>query len=329
MRVGIDMFTLRDLRLDPVKVLDYVKAHGLAGGQGGWAPDSDDPEGMARMKDYRAYGYSFGLYTEVGAHSPNPNVGGMGREELRNRLTKQIANAAACGWHELHSWAGGPDARWNSPIPWSRHMEDTKAFLREIAPVLREHGSRLNLEPKGGLTTFDAVEIIEDVGPDIAGVCLDVANVLCFAEEPVAAVTRVAPYTHQTHCKDAIIYFCDVGLRRQVRPPGGGVCDWEKILPILARYSPALTLSIEDHKWLYDIPIFTEAWHRNVTGLGREELAMTVGLAWQTQRKIDAGDLPDPEEYEKTPHIEELEGRLLAGRDHLNGLIRRLNLPTD
>jgi sugar phosphate isomerase/epimerase len=283
----------------------------------------------ARAKEFRAYGDSLGLYTEAGAHSPNPNVGGMPRDELRQRLAKQIANAAACGWHELHSWAGGPDARWSSPVRWRKHMDDTKAVFREIAPVLRDQGSRINLEPKGGLSTFDAVEIVEDAGPDVAGVCLDVANVLCFAEEPVAAVARVAPYTHQTHCKDAIIYFCDAGLRRQVRPPGSGVVDWEKILPILARHSPALTLSIEDHKWLYDIPIFTEEWHRNVTGLSREELAKTVGLAWQTQRRIASGDLPDPDEYEKVPHIDEMEQRLVAGRDYLNQCLRRLNLPID
>jgi sugar phosphate isomerase/epimerase len=186
MRVGVDLFTLRDLHLAPLKALDYVKAHGLAGAQGASAPDTEDPEAMARAKEFRAYGDSLGLYTEAGAHSPNPNVGGMPRDELRQRLTKQIANAAACGWHELHSWAGGPDARWSSPVRWRKHMDDTKAVFREIAPVLRDQGSRINLEPKGGLSTFEAVEIVEDVGPDVAGVCLDVANVLCFAEEPAA-----------------------------------------------------------------------------------------------------------------------------------------------
>lgn len=329
MKVGVDGFTLRDLHLDPMQALDYAKAHGLAGVQGGWVHDGDDPEALAKAREYRAYGDSLGLYTEVGAHGPNPNVGGMSRADLLARLTRQIANAAACGWHELNTWAGGPDARWSSPVPWRQHMDDTKSFLRDLAPVLRDHGSRLNLEPKGGLTTFDAVEIIEEVGPNVVGICLDIANVLCFAEEPVAAVTRAAPYTHQTHCKDAILYFCPTGLRRQVRPPGAGVCDWDKILPVLAEYSPGLRLSIEDHKWLHDVPIFTDAWHEAVDNLSRQELARTVALAWDCQQKIAAGQLPDPEEYEKIPHVDEVHARLAAGRDHLNGVIRRLNLPAD
>ncbi|MCY2931021.1 MAG: sugar phosphate isomerase/epimerase [Planctomycetota bacterium] len=329
MRVGVDTFTLRDLPLSELEALDYAKARGLAGVQSWSAHDGDDPEALARAKDYRAKADSLGLYTSVGCHCPNPNVGDMPRGERLAKMTKQIANAAACGWHDLHTYAGGPEARWNSPIPWGQHLADTKAFFRELAPVLLAHGSRVNLEPKGGLTTFDAVEIIEDVGPDVAGVCLDVANVLCFAEDPVAAARRVAPYTRDTHCKDAIIYFCPAGLRRQVRPPGAGVCDWEKILPILAEHSPGLRLSIEDHKWLYDVPIFTGAWHATVGGLSREELAMTVGLAWRTQQRLAAGELPDPDEYEKIPHVSEVESRLAAGRDYLNGLIHTLGLPTD
>ena len=319
MRVGVDAFTLRDLKLDPIGALDYAKRHGLAGVQFGRL---DGP----RARQVRDRADSLGLYCEVGVDTPNPHAAKCSPRQLADRLAAQIKAAAECGWHELHSWCGGPDARWGGGVPWSQQMAETKALLDEVAPILRDCGSRLNLEPKGGVSTFEAVEIIEAVGQDVAGICLDTANVLCFAEDPIEAVRRVAPYTHMTHCKDAIIYFCEAGLRRQVRPPGEGVIDWEKILPILAEHSPGLTLSIEDHKWLYDIPIFTDAWHEAVGGLSRAELAKTVALAWGCQKRIASGELSDPDEYEKTPHLDEMQPRLEAARDYLNGCIRRLGL---
>jgi sugar phosphate isomerase/epimerase len=321
MRVGVDIFTLRDLEIDPMGALDYASRHGLAGVQFGWL-------GGPEAGQVRARADSLGLYCEVAVETPNPHVARCPGKELAAYLAAQIKDAAECGWHELHTWCGGPDARWKSSVPWKKQMRDTRRFLKELAPVLRDHGSRLNMEPKGGLSTFDAVEIIEDVGDDVAGVCLDTANVLCFAEDPVQAVKRVAPYTHMTHCKDAIVYFCDDGLRRQVRPPGQGVIEWETILPILAEHSPGLTLSIEDHKWLYDIPIFTDAWHAAVANLTRQELAKTVGLAWRCRKRITSGELSDPDEYEKAPHIDEMQQRLEAARDYLNGCIRRLGLWT-
>lgn len=325
MKVGVDGFTLRDLHLDPIGMLDYAKAHGLAGVHC-WVTGLDGPDGAAKAGEVRDHADSLGLYIETSGHTPNPHLSPLSREQLVAQIGTIVANAAECGWHELHSWCGGPDARWQSAVSWTMQMQDTQALFKEIAPVLRDHGSRLNMEPKGGLSTFDVVEIIEAVGPDVAGVCLDTANTLCFAEDPVAAARRVAPYTHMTHAKDAIIYFYQDGLRRQVRPPGQGVLDWDEILLILAEHSPDLTLSIEDHKWLYDVPIFTNAWHDAVPQISARELARTVNLARQCQEKLAAGDLGDPDEYEKVPHISEMQKRLDAGRDYLNDCLERLDL---
>ena len=49
-------------------------------------------------------------------------------------------------------------------------------------------------------------------------------------------------------------------------------------------------------------------------------------MVWKCQQLIDGGSLPDPDEYEKTPHIEELEERLHAGRDYLKEMIGRLGV---
>ena len=178
-------------------------------------------------------------------------------------------------------------------------------------------------------STFELVRLIEDVGHDIAGICLDTANVLCHAEDPVAAARRAAPYTHLTHIKDAIIHPIPGGYRRQTLPIGRGALDWEAILPILADHELHLPLSIEDHKWLFDVAVLDPEWQALHPDLTQEELAKVMTIARQCELRIAAGGLRDPEEYEKVAFVDELEKRLADSRDYLVPLIRRLGLATE
>ena len=321
MRVGIDTFTIRELGLDPFGQLEFIKERGFEGAQFG-ALGTD----RGKLTEVRAHADSLGLYSHVSVTSPNPHSGEPARDERLRLIEEQIEAAATCGWHELHSLLGGEDTRYRDPVPWRQHLADSTEMIRELGPVLRAHGSRIDLETHGEATTFELVRIVEEAGPDIAGICLDTANVLIFGEDPVAAARRAAPYTHLTHTKDAIVYFCDRGVTRQGRPPGEGVLDWEQILPILAEHEPNLPLSIEDHKWLFGAWMFEAEWLSEQADLTREELAAFVGLAWRCQAKIDAGELPPPDEYEAIPYLDQIEERLASSRDYLRELLERLEL---
>lgn len=315
MRVGIDAFALHPLKLDALGMLDWAAAHHFAGVQFGYL--GDDP---GHWREVRAEADRRGLYSHVSVASPNPHLGRQDGPALLATLTAQIERAAACGWHELHASLGGPDTRYRHAVPWPTHLADATALLGQLGPVLRACGSRIDLETHGEITTFELVRLVEAVGPDTAGVCLDTANTLCFAEDPVAAARRVAPYTHLTHAKDGILYFCATGLMRQGRPPGQGQVDWPRLLPLLAAHEPDLPLSIEDHKWLFSADIFLPEWHAANPDLSREELARVVHLAWQTTARIAAGQLPAPDAYEAIPYADQLEERLTAGRAYLAGL---------
>lgn len=326
MRVGLDTFTLHQLQLDPFQTLDYIKARGLAGAQFGSLRGLSETLDLGELTAVRDYADSLGLYTHVSVPSPNPHTVKGSLDDHRTEIARQIEAAAAIGWHELHTALGSDEERYRHPVAWPRQLADSAAFIRELAPVLRVHGSRVNLETHGDTTTFDLVNMAEAVGPDICGICLDTANVFCFAEDPVAAARRAAPYTHLTHTKDAIIFFCPSGLRRQVRPPGQGALHWPAILPILGACAPDLSLSIEDHKWWYEIPIFESWWHAQQPDLTREELANTAHIAWECGRKIAAGEMAEPEAYEAIPYLEQIEERLPAARDYLNGELAHLEL---
>lgn len=326
MKVGLDTFTIRELNLDPFQTLDFIKGHQLEGVQFGGVRSLSQTLDRGRLREIRARADSLGLYSHVSIPTCNPHLVAGAIDEHVAGLTQEIEAAASAGWHELHSSLGSGSERYEHAIRWTQHLADSAEFIRKLGPVFRQQQSRIDLETHGDATTFELVRLVEDVGPDIAGICLDTANVLCHAEDPVWAARRAAPYTHLTHTKDGILFFSQRGYTRQGRPPGQGCLNWAHILPILAEYAPDLPLSIEDHKWLFEFAIFEKRWLALHPDLSIEELTHVVHLTWQGEVAIASGALEKPEVYEAIPFLAQMEDRIGAGRDYLLALLQRQGL---
>lgn len=327
MKVGVDTFTLHPLNLNPFEQLDLIHSLGLEGAQFGGLRSLSPTLDAGELKAVRQKADALGLYSQVSLSATcNPFLLEGDLDTHRKGVIHEIELAAGCGWHELHSSLGGGDERYLHPEPWGRHLEASATHLRALGPALRQHGSRINLETHGDTTTFELVRLVEETGPDIAGICLDTANLLCHCEEPFAAVRRAAPYTHLTHIKDGVVHFTDRGYRRQTLPPGRGILDWSALLPALAVYSPNLPLSIEDHKWLFTFHCFDKRWLSLHPDLTLEEFALFMKLAWTCQQRFDSGALADPDEYEKIPFASEVRERLASGGAFLKRMVEQLNL---
>ena len=325
MRVGIDVFTIRELNLDPFEQADFVKRRGFEGLQYGGVRSMSDTLDVGRLREIHQYERENGLYSHVSVTTVNPITSKLTFDELRECLEQEIAAAAQAGWNELHSVINVGNERYTHPIPWSRHLEGAIKLINQLRPTLEKYGSRINLEPHGE-TTFDILRVIEATGTHLTGVCLDTANTLCNAEDPVMAARRVAPYTHLTHTKDGLVCFCDTGVLRQGKAPGMGSVDFENVLAALGEYTPDLPLSIEDHKWLFTADIFDPAWIAHNPELTPEEMGRFVKLAWAGQQRLNAGEIPPVDVYEAVPYLEQMEERLAFGRDYLMKLMERLNL---
>ena len=325
MRVGVDIMTVGGLGLSPCQLLDWAHGLGLEGVQFGGLRRLSPTLDVDQLSRVKAHADRLGMYTHVSVAQANPIVAEGGLDALERRLREEIEAAAGAGWRELHSFINNDQQRYEHPVPWKAHVDGCAELLCRLRPLLERLGSRVNLETHGE-TTFDLLRVIAKAGPQAAGICLDMANTLVNAEDPVLAARRAAPYTHLTHAKDAIVAFCPEGLVRQGRPPGQGVVDFRAILPVLAEHCPDLPLSIEDHKWLFTAKIFDRDWVDRNPDLTAHEMGQVVRLACGVQSRLHAGELPPLEEYEATPFMEEMETRLRSGRAYLAGLLSELGL---
>lgn len=343
MKIGVEANHIPNCRERGVfETLDFAVEHGVGGLFFKSILDLSPSLDEGRLREIRARADHLDLYLEVGLGRINPyntalspEIRHLGGGDYVRGMERMICACRAIGCTELlagtATWnAGYPGRcafdRFRTDVDWADQLEATERFLKKLAPALRDQGCRIDVETHEEITTFEVVRLVERVGPEVVGITFDTANVLARAEDPVAAARRVAPYTHLTHAKDAILYFVETGLERQIRPCGEGVIDWGTILPILAEHSPDLHLSIEDHAGEMEVAILDPVWMAAHPDLSREELDVVKGLAQRCEERIERGEIPAPGEYGAIPYEEHRIERFRASIGALRRVTREKGL---
>jgi sugar phosphate isomerase/epimerase len=87
--------------------------------------------------------------------------------------------------------------------PGSRpSMAEAEASLRLALPAYEAAGVDLALETYEQVATTALVELVETIGSDRLGICLDPANTIARLENPSDVIERSAPHVKNVHVKD-------------------------------------------------------------------------------------------------------------------------------
>ncbi|WP_327085996.1 sugar phosphate isomerase/epimerase [Nonomuraea sp. NBC_01738] len=201
-----------------------------------------------------------GMFVQLGLGKVNPymtaelpRVRDLGDGSYLAGMERLIRLCAEHGWTEAWTATGGfknhPGLlafdRFRTDADWADQLAATRDFLLLLAPALREYGVRLNIETHEEITTFEILRLIDEVGPDVLGVCLDPANLPVRGELAGPAVARVAPHTHMTHLRDVLLAEAGEGISRFLMPIGRGMTDWPRLLDTLLTARPEIDLVIE------------------------------------------------------------------------------------
>lgn len=322
MKVGLDSYTVGCFKFNARQVIDYAKEHGCEGVQFGtpWelSPTLDEGE----IDAVCGYAQDLGMTLEVGIpsvnpHRPNHRVREWGDGDDVQGFAKLLRLCTRVGAPSVRTFIGFQTERYDPNVAWQQMLGDTVAFLKQLAPVVRDCGLKLGLETHQDATTFELLRVIDSVGSDVVGITLDTANLPMRLEDPLEATKRAAPFVVMTHTKDSILFFGEDGLRWQARPCGQGVMPLTEMIPLLPEH---VMLSIEDHPRIYPMPIFNREWLSSYPDLTAQELASLVRLARETEKRIASGEISNPAQEETVSWEEKVGRRLNDSVRFLKGL---------
>lgn len=89
-----------------------------------------------------------------------------------------------------------------SMLPAGTDLGTAEKSLRAVLPAYESAGVTLALETYEQIATSAQIDLIETIGSDRLGICLDPANVVARLESPRDIVERTAPYVRNVHAKD-------------------------------------------------------------------------------------------------------------------------------
>ena len=167
----------------------------------------------AELESAAAEARALGLTIELGTKGINPA-----------HLTDFLRLADVFDATLVRSMVYSPDFR--------PSLDEAARILDGILPSFEAAGVTLALETYEQVPTADLVALVERVGSDRLGICLDPANVVAGLELPKDAVERCAPLTRNVHVKDFAFARQDgwVGFTYSGAPMGEGLHDYPHLL---------------------------------------------------------------------------------------------------
>jgi sugar phosphate isomerase/epimerase len=128
--------------------------------------------------------------------------------------------------------------------------EEAIAILRDAAPAYRRARVKLAIENHFLMTSPVLSHVVESVGDEYVGVCLDTANSVGCGEWPLETVRMLLPYANNLHLKDYVInpHPDGVGVVVSGAPFGTGRQEIDTILKLVRGTGRDMNVILE--QWL-------------------------------------------------------------------------------
>lgn len=306
-RIGFDQYTISHRGFSPEATLRFARAHRFDGVQFLDAAAIDPSLDPRALGEFRRLAGELGLHVEAGIPSPNPVRRSreldrpVSAREMADSLGPHVEALAVLGCRHARAYVGDRHDRFRTDVAWEAQLAATLDVVCKLTPRLRASGIRLALETHADLTAAELLAFLDRLDPEIAGITLDTGNLAMRLDDPLATAERLAHLVVATHIKDMVLAFTPRGLCWQARPVGSGILPIPDILAAILCARPDLTLSIELHPRIYDLPIYDPRWLSFFPDLRPESLAAVVRLAAECERRYAEGSLDRPEVVEAIP----------------------------
>ncbi|MFT4030639.1 MAG: TIM barrel protein [Protaetiibacter sp.] len=185
----------------------------------------------AELRELKATADDLGIRLELGTKGVAP---------AHMRSFFHLADTLGAGY--VRSMVFAPDSR---PT-----LTEAERMLRETLPAYEAAGVRLGLETYEQVPSTALVDLVESIGSDALGICLDPANTVAALEDPREVVERCAPYVNGIHVKDFAFSRRDgwVGFTLAGARIGEGLLDYPHLVDTVCPAERGITRIVEH--WL-------------------------------------------------------------------------------
>ena len=247
LRLGIDAYSLNWQGWTAVETLEYAARMGVDNVQFSERGFLDSLD-VGYLHDLRARADELQLSLEVGMRSFD-RLSSMFDASLgagEQQLIEMIDVAVACRSPVVRCFLGGVAERLGPPTI-DQHVEECIRVLRAVVPYAEAQGIKIAVENHGALDLLarELRDLVEAVGSDSVGVCLDTGNPTYAAEDPLVTCEVLAPYTLTTQVRDTRVWATEHGAMAQWVPFGDGNVGIESVIDYLIAHAAAAPINLE------------------------------------------------------------------------------------
>jgi len=252
--------------------LEYAHSLGAAGVQVVIRPDERDA--VPRL---RARAEELGMYFEGQTSLPKDD-----NDLARFETDVKAMRAAGAGVVRTAVLGTRRYETFKSAVEFREFKERGGRSLALAEPVLRRHGVRLAVENHKDWLAPELVDMLRRLSSEWIGACVDTGNSIALLEDPYAVVEALAPFAASTHIKDmGVQEYADGFLLSEV-PLGEGFLDLARIIGVLLRANPRVTLNLEMiTRDPLQIPCLTRGYWATFGGMKAAQLAEALARVKQ------------------------------------------------
>ena len=121
---------------------------------------------------------------------------------------------------------------------WKQHVQHSHESIGAALPLLENYKIPLGLENHKDWTAEEMVDLMKKYSNEYFGVCLDFGNNISLLDDPMEAITKLAPYAVTTHLKNMAVEQDNDGFRMSEVLPADGYLDLPRAMSIVSQARP-------------------------------------------------------------------------------------------
>jgi sugar phosphate isomerase/epimerase len=227
----------------PLQFLDYLSSNKLT-----WAMLSLNPATLgdeAALRQIREHADALGIKLQLAfgsvcpsSRSFNAQLGTLEEQVARALKASQIIGATC-----MRCILGGDPERPQIDM----HIDNMIKAVRGIRTRVADSGIKLAVENHGGdLQSREMKMMVDAIGRDIMGVCLDSGNPVWMLEDPHMTLEILGPYAETCHVRDSAVWKVPEGIAVRWVNMGDGNVDIDGWIRKFIQLKPGLPIIFEN-----------------------------------------------------------------------------------